>query len=140
MTYEEARIILNNLKRKSREANYIKMELDDIKSDYAALTLHSQLGNMQEIHTNTVTSTVERAVMRIEEVRERYDTAKAKVYDIEDSFNKALKQLNPTEQMIIIGFYERGKKIFQIAQDVNYCDRTVLRIKKKAIKKIARRM
>ena len=138
MTFEKTKDLLEDLKSARLNAIKLKRRLDELKGDYEGLCLHSQLGNMQEIHTASNESIVVRVVIKIDDAINKWTKALEKVLDLEDSLNEAIQTLTPTEQDIIIGFYMEDKTHEQLSRECNYCEKQTRRIKNTAIFKLSK--
>ena len=138
MTYQEAKELLEQIKAKKRLCLRIKQEINTIRENYDILA--SPLGNLTGCSHSCETSSVERLVMRVEEKREKFEKILEEIMDLEDKLSNVINTLTPTEQDIIIGYYMQDKTHYQLADQCNYCDKQIWRIKKTAINKIARRM
>lgn len=134
MTYEEAKKLLADLRAAKRRANAIKERIADLESDYASI--QSSLGG-DGTHGGITQSRVEQLAIRVQEEREKHMLALETYFALEDKLSDALDTLEPIERDIIIGCYMDGKCNWQVAQDVGYDIRTIIRKKKSALKKIS---
>ena len=138
MTYREAKELLEQIRDKKRLCLRIKQEINTIRENYDILA--SPLGNLTACSHSFSTSSVERLVMRVEEKREKFENVLAETMDLEDKLSETINTLAPTEQDIIIGYYMQDKTHYELANQCNYCDKQIWRIKNKAIEKIARKL
>lgn len=134
MTYKDTELLLRNLKETKKLIRLIK------SIDYRALSIHSQLGRLNEIpaFSSLPNSSVENACLMIERIEEKLIKTSDMVRPYEEKLSNAINELPPKEKDIIMGYYLRDMTILQLAMDYNYCDRQIIRIKNKAIYNISR--
>ena len=87
---------------------------------------------------NTVNSQVETAVVKAETFKEKYDELCEELSKIYKSLNLAMEKLDDQEEKVITKTYFLGKKVHEIATEMNITERHVYRLKKTAISKICR--
>jgi len=138
MTYQEAKELLEQIKSKRRLCIRIKDEINTLRESYDIIK--SPLSNLTGGTHPCGISSVERLVMRVEEKRERFERTLQETMDLEDKLSEIINTLTPTEQNIIIGYYMQDKTHYELANQCNYCDKQIWRIKNKAIEKIARKL
>lgn len=137
MTFQETRNLLNDIKKAKQLCLRLRREIDEVRSDYGALT--SSLCQ-NEVRGHCSTPTALRLIERLEAKQEMFEKALTKMMSLEDRLSKEIFTLSPVEQDIIIGYYMHDRTNYQIAYEINYCEKQVIRIKNKAIAKIARRV
>ena len=137
MTYDEVKKLLEDIKDKKRLALRIKQEINTLRENYDILL--SPLGNVAVTHS-IQSSSVERLVERVEDKRDEFETTLQEIYDLEDILAQAIKTLTPVQQNIITGYYMQDKTHDKLAEECNYCERSIKYIKRRAIEKLARKL
>lgn len=140
MTVGECKKLLEGMRSTKKRARQIRNEINEIERDIAALQLRSTLGKVEEIRASGVSRTVERIVERLDQKRRDLEESYNELFAMEDKLAAAIQELPDDERDIIIDYYMRDRSIINIATNSFFCSRTVLRKKKSAIGKVARRI
>lgn len=135
MTFDEAKALLLDMRAAKRRANAIKRRVVELESDYDSI--QSALSGEGMPHGSAIVSRTEQLALRVASEREKHLQALEAYFAIEDKLAAAIESLNPTEQEIIICCYQEGKLHWQICEELNYSDKSIRRIKNKAIQKVA---
>lgn len=137
MTYDETKDMLDDIKYAKRRALNIRRDIRELELNIDALVLRPAAGG-ERVQSQTSESTVERVVLRLERLRERFAEALDDIMDREDRLFAAVEELNPVEKDIIIGYYLRDKTHDRLGKECNYSLRSVNYIKGNAIKKLSK--
>ena len=137
MTFEETKKRLIELKRSKRRAVNLRRDIRELELNIDALVLRPAAGG-ERVQSQTSDSTVERVVLRLERLRERFAEALDDIMDKEDRLFAAVEELNPVEKDIIIGYYLRDKTHDRIGKECGYGLRSINYIKSNAIKKLSK--
>ena len=139
MTYDETKDMLEDIKHAKRRALNIHRDIRELELNIDALVLRPSTGR-ERVQCHTSETTVERVVLRLERLRERFTKAIDEIMDREDRLFAAVEELNPVEKDIIIGFYLREKTHDKLGKECGYCERQVRYIKTAAIRKISQKI
>lgn len=136
MTYDETKDMLDDIKFAKRRALNIRRDIRELELNIDALILRPAAGG-ERVQSQTSDSTIERVVLRLERLRERFAEALDDIMDKEDRLFAAVEELNPVEKDIIIGYYLRDKTHDRLGKECGYTDRNIKYIKQRAILKIS---
>lgn len=139
MTYDETKDMLDDIKFAKRRALNIRRDIRELELNIDALVLRPAAGR-ERVQSQTSDSTVERVVLRLERLRERFAEALDDIMDKEDRLFAAVEELNPVEKDIIIGYYLRDKTHDRLGKECSYSVRQTIRIKNNAIAKISEKV
>lgn len=137
MTYQEARELLTDMRAAKRRANAIKARIADIESD--AESIQSALNN-SGVSGGAMRSRVEELALKIETEREKHMAALEAYFVLEDKLAAAIDTLEPIERDVILAFYLDGKPNWKVAQDINYSEVYIRKIKRRSIDKLSRKL
>lgn len=139
MTYDETKDMLDDIKFAKRRALNIRRDIREMELNIDALVLRPAAGG-ERVQSQTSDNTVERVVLRLERLRERFAEALDDIMDKEDRLFAAVEELNPVEKDIIIGYYLRDKTHDRLGKECSYSVRQTIRIKNNAIAKISEKV
>lgn len=139
MTYDETKDMLGDIKFAKRRALNIRRDIRELELNIDALVLRPSADG-ERVQSQTSDSTVERVVLRLERLRERFSEALDDIMDKEDRLFAAVEELNPVEKDIIIGYYLRDKTHDRLGRECSYSLRSINYIKCNAIKKLSKLM
>ena len=136
MTFEETKEKLAEIKREKHRLLNLRRDMREASENIDALTLRPSWG-IERVQSQSSETTVERLVLRLEALRERFEKQLDRVMDLEDKLFAAIEELTPVEKEIIIGCYLRDKTHKQLSRECFCCVRSVNYLKKQAIEKIS---
>ena len=87
-------------------------------------------------NTGTVSQTMQNAVINLVMLSQEIDRLIDQYVDKKQEVLKVLEQLPEMDYAVLHRYYIRGMTIEQIAEDMDYCERQILRIKKKALQNL----
>lgn len=87
-------------------------------------------------NTGTVSQTMQNAVINLVMLSQEIDRLIDQYVDKKQEVLKVLEQLPETDYAVLHRYYIRGMTIEKIAEDMDYCERQILRIKKKALQNL----
>lgn len=134
MTFEDAKALLLDMRAAKRRANAIKRRVAELESDYDSI--QSALSGDGLPHGSAIVSRTEQLALRVASEREKHLQALEAYFAIEDKLAAAIESLSSTEQEIIICCYQEGKYNWQVAQELNYSEVYIRKLKRRAINKI----
>lgn len=126
MTYEEKRKFLSQYKDYvliCKETKKQIVELREMQLPSSPLLDGMPKNPSREDH-------MARYAVKFSELVDKYDKAMAKVYEVHRAIN-ALE--NTTEQYVLSAYYISGMRIWEIAEDTNYSERSIKNKKKAGI-------
>lgn len=119
MTIDEVKVLLKSLAKakavcRAREWQYksCRKNLESLKAcDYSAPRISGG---------NIAVSSVEQAILRMEQYKERYQTACTKLFAIEDKIEILLPLLDDTEQALVIDRFMNDVPMFRLYEKYYY--------------------
>lgn len=133
MTFSEKKNLLEALKTAKYIKDKAQEKVDEMRSDYGALTTNY---SGIKINNRQINSVVERAAERIENALEEFAKTIEIYYEKAKQVEEAISSLPKTERSIIEDFYGKGKSAISISIKYNYNERTIYKIRDRAIRKL----
>lgn len=139
MTFEECKHLLETVKERKWQIKRLRKEIQNIDENIEVLSLRSPMANSEVIRASGISRPVEKIVLRLEQRQQDFMELLSETMDLEDKLVAAVESLPEDEKEIIVEYYMGDTKsdMIEIANRIHYCDRTVYRKKKTAIRKIA---
>lgn len=138
MTYDETKMLLDEIKHKKTLLRTVKRQIEEARSQIDCLRAQDYGGIA--VQGGRKEAVAERFVEHMERLEKRYESLMNEAFRCEDMLSDALPKLTDIEQAIIIERYIHGKSWRKIQQEFNYAERQPYRIADSAIKKISKNL
>lgn len=134
MTYEQTKLLLEQLKRAKYYAKKQQEDLAELIISHQSLTC--KYGKIS-VQTSNISDVVSKTVEAIETAQKEYAQAWDEVFKEIEHIKGLLQELPSDEKNILEDYYIRGKTVRYIGRNMNYDHSQIVRKKETAIKKLA---